>query len=131
MPNGFVASGYSNLGGGVTIPSGYSSTGGMSFDGGGFTGFGNRVGGIDGKGGFPAVLHPNETVIDHTKNGFSALKASSATPNVSVNVINNTGTQASAQQQGSPKFDGEKWVLSVVLNAANTNPNFRSALGVA
>ena len=25
------------------------------------------MGGIDGKGGFPAILHPNETVIDHTR----------------------------------------------------------------
>ena len=38
-----------------------------SFDGGGFTGMGARAGGIDGKGGFPAILHPNETVIDHTR----------------------------------------------------------------
>ena len=38
-----------------------------SFDGGGFTGFGPRSGGEDGKGGFMAMLHPNETVIDHTK----------------------------------------------------------------
>jgi len=40
---------------------------GKSFEGGGFTGVGSRAGGIDGRGGFPAVLHPNETVIDHTK----------------------------------------------------------------
>ncbi len=39
----------------------------QSFDGGGFTGGGSRTGGVDGKGGFPAILHPNETVIDHTK----------------------------------------------------------------
>lgn len=39
-----------------------------SFDGGGFTGPGARSGGVDGKGGFPAILHPNETVIDHTRN---------------------------------------------------------------
>jgi hypothetical protein len=38
-----------------------------SFEGGGFTGMGARAGGIDGKGGFPAILHPNETVVDHTK----------------------------------------------------------------
>lgn len=38
-----------------------------SFDGGGFTGMGARAGGVDGKGGFPAILHPNETVIDHSK----------------------------------------------------------------
>lgn len=41
----------------------------LSFDGGGRTGSGPRSGGMDGKGGFPAILHPNETVIDHTKNG--------------------------------------------------------------
>ena len=39
----------------------------FSFDGGGSTGSGARSGGVDGKGGFPAILHPNETVIDHTK----------------------------------------------------------------
>ena len=33
--------------------------------GGGFTGMGARAGGIDGKGGFLSILHPNETVIDH------------------------------------------------------------------
>jgi hypothetical protein len=39
----------------------------QSFDGGGFTGAGSRSGGLDGKGGFPAILHPNETVVDHTR----------------------------------------------------------------
>ncbi len=42
-----------------------------SFDGGGHTGRGARTGGVDGRGGFPAILHPNETVIDHTKIGSS------------------------------------------------------------
>jgi hypothetical protein len=37
-----------------------------SFAGGGYTGYGARSGGVDGKGGFPAILHPNETVVDHT-----------------------------------------------------------------
>jgi hypothetical protein len=40
-----------------------------SFDGGGYTGSGSRSGGLDGKGGFMAMLHPRETVIDHTKGG--------------------------------------------------------------
>jgi hypothetical protein len=35
--------------------------------GGGYTGSGSRSGGVDGRGGFNAVLHPNETVTDHTK----------------------------------------------------------------
>lgn len=37
-----------------------------SFAGGGYTGYGARSGGVDGKGGFPAILHPNESVVDHT-----------------------------------------------------------------
>jgi hypothetical protein len=39
----------------------------QSFEGGGYTGMGARSGGMDGKGGFMAMLHPNESVIDHTK----------------------------------------------------------------
>jgi len=42
-------------------------TGFLQFDGGGYTGSGPRSGGLDGKGGFLAMLHPRETVIDHTK----------------------------------------------------------------
>ncbi len=37
-----------------------------SFDGGGDTGNGPRSGGLDGKGGFLAVMHPQETVRDRT-----------------------------------------------------------------
>lgn len=60
----------------------FSSTGGTgggtsggtaSFDGGGFTGSGARTGGLDGKGGFMAMLHPQETVIDHTKGSYSSM----------------------------------------------------------
>lgn len=39
----------------------------FSFDGGGDTGRGARTGGLDGKGGFLAVMHPQERVIDYTK----------------------------------------------------------------
>lgn len=39
----------------------------QSFEGGGFTGVGARAGGLDGKGGYMAMVHPNETIIDHTK----------------------------------------------------------------
>jgi len=39
----------------------------FSFDGGGYTGDGPRSGGLDGRGGYLAMLHPRETVIDHTK----------------------------------------------------------------
>ncbi|WP_291732343.1 hypothetical protein [Leisingera sp. F5] len=39
----------------------------LSFDGGGYTGSGPRSGGLDGKGGYLAMVHPDESVIDHTK----------------------------------------------------------------
>lgn len=48
----------------------------FNFDGGGFTGSGPRSGGMDGRGGFLAMMHPQETVIDHTK-GQSAPAARS------------------------------------------------------
>ncbi|WP_105215692.1 hypothetical protein [Pseudoalteromonas sp. T1lg22] len=61
-----------------------------SFDGGGYTWDGPRSGGLDGKGGQLAMLHPQETVVDHTKGqGLGA--------NVTVNVIEDSsraGTQS-------------------------------------
>lgn len=46
----------------------------FSFEGGGNTGSGSRAGGMDGKGGFLAMVHPNESIIDHEK-GISVPKA--------------------------------------------------------
>jgi TP901 family phage tail tape measure protein len=42
---------------------------GLNFEGGGYTGSGVRAGGLDGKGGMLAMVHPDESVIDHTKGG--------------------------------------------------------------
>jgi len=39
----------------------------QNLEGGGSTGSGPRSGGVDGRGGFPAILHPDETVIDHRR----------------------------------------------------------------
>lgn len=60
ITGGLGAGGPGFLGGGA-------SSWGPSFDGGGDTGYGSRTGGVDGRGGFRAILHPNETVIDHTR----------------------------------------------------------------
>ncbi len=56
------------------------------FDGGGYTGMGARAGGVDGKGGFPAILHPNETVIDHSKG-----QTMGATVNFNINTVDASG----------------------------------------
>ena len=62
---GAITASFGGGGGGSGAPNSYSP----SFAGGGFTGMGSRSGGVDGKGGFNAILHPNETVVDHTKGG--------------------------------------------------------------
>jgi len=48
-----------------TLGGGLESYG--SADGGGYTGNGPRSGGLDGKGGFMMMMHPRETIVDHTK----------------------------------------------------------------
>lgn len=64
----------------------------ISFDGGGYTGNGGRSGGIDGLGGFPAILHPNETIIDHTKGSAMAGKDRAQSLNVTVTMDRSTGS---------------------------------------
>lgn len=57
-----------------------------SNEGGGFTGRGARSGGIDGKGGFLSILHPNETVIDHTRGQSTGGTVVNQTINISTGV---------------------------------------------
>lgn len=49
-------------------------------------------------------------------------------PNVSVNVINQSGQQVTAEQKGGPKFDGNGFVLDVVLKAVNQPGPFRDSM---
>jgi hypothetical protein len=61
---GLVGSALGGIGGGF----GSALQGALtSFDGGGWTGNGARSGGLDGRGGFLAVMHPRERVYDTTK----------------------------------------------------------------
>jgi hypothetical protein len=47
---------------------------------------------------------------------------------VVVNVINQTGQSVQGQQQGSPRFDGQKMILDVVLTAASQPGSFRDGM---
>lgn len=79
----------------------------FSFDGGGFTGSGARAGGLDGKGGFLSVMHPQETVLDHTRN--QAISSGGNT--VSVQIIEAPGKGG----QTSRSSDGGTDVLTVFV----------------
>jgi len=63
------------------------------FNGGGYTGSGARAGGMDGKGGFMAMLHPRETVVDHTKGQGSGGVVVNQTINVSTGVQQTVRTE--------------------------------------
>jgi len=87
-----------------------SAVDGMSdFDGGGYTGNGARAGGLDGKGGFMAMVHPRETVIDHTK-GQSMQSA--PTVNFNISTVDAAGfDQLLASRKGL--------ITSIINNAMN------------
>ena len=81
----------------------------LSMDGGGYTGMGARAGGVDGKGGFPAILHPNETVIDHTK---GQTMQSAPTVNFNISTVDAAGfDQLLASRKGL--------ITSIINNAMN------------
>jgi hypothetical protein len=64
-----------------------------SFEGGGFTGYGSRSGGIDGRGGMPAIVHPNETIVDHTRGQSTGSVVVNQTINVSTGVQQTVRTE--------------------------------------
>lgn len=76
---GMAGSIFGAIGNALTVP---------EYDGGGYTGNAPRTGGLDGKGGFLALMHPQETVTDHTK-GQSAQAMT-----INVNVTGTSGDQA-------------------------------------
>jgi len=82
-------------------------------EGGGFTGMGARAGGIDNKGGFLSILHPNETVIDHTKKQQQIQQVQAApTINFNISTVDAAGfDQLLASRKGL--------ITSIINNAMN------------
>lgn len=93
------------FGGGGGLKLGYNLP---SFDGGGFTGYGSRSGGLDGMGGRLGIFHPNETVIDHTK-------GQSAAPTISISI---TGSRQDAAEIAREV----RKVLPDAIQSYNRNP---------
>jgi len=82
-------------------------------------------GGVLGEAGYEAVM-PLKRGADG-KLGVSGGGA----PNVIINVINESGQPVAAKQTGPAAFDGENYIVGVVLSAVENNPHVRNALAGA
>lgn len=82
-----------------------------SFAGGGSTGSGPRAGGMDGRGGRLAMIHPQESVVDHTRGG-------SAGGGTVVNVYNYS--QGGVRQERGMGPDGTEFVDVIVEDSMST-----------
>ena len=90
------------------------------------TGGSFRVGGA---GGTDSQLVAFRASPDETVSIAGPGQGGGGAPNVTVQVINQSGTELAVKRQSS-QFDGENYILGVVVSAANTNPSFRAALGM-
>jgi hypothetical protein len=55
------------------------------------------------------------------------LNSTSSAPNVTVNVINESGVPLAATNGGS-SFDGDKYITSIIVKQMSTNPAFRGMM---
>ena len=98
------------------------------YEGGGYTGSGPRSGGLDGKGGFMAMLHPRETVVDHTKGQSAGGTVVNQVFNISANTSDDTKrliTQTIAQ--ASPAIINQS--VGAVMNQRRRGGAMKSAFG--
>lgn len=90
------------------------------FDGGGNTGMGARSGGLDGKGGFLALMHPRETVTDHTK--VNAPRAPRLNPSGGPRMVRNE-TSLTVQIQGASGDDHVRMLVNQGVQTALRDQN--------
>ena len=100
----------------------------LSFAGGGYTGNGGRGGGLDGQGGFLAMLHPRETVVDHTTGGG----AGGGAQLVQHITIDARGADAGVESRIRAAMAQTKAeTLALVQSRANRGGSFAASLGRA
>jgi tape measure domain-containing protein len=104
-----------DLSGGFTGTPDISDFEPITFAGGGYTGMGARAGGLDGKGGFLAMMHPRETVIDHTKG-----QGMGATVNFNITTVDAAGFDELLASR-------KNMIISMVNQAYNS----RGKMGIA
>ncbi len=127
ITGGFAPASAAGTGGSVAPPR--RPTGVFNrYEGGGYTGSGPRSGGLDGKGGFMAMLHPRETVVDHTKGQGAGGTVVNQVFNISANTSDDTKrliTQTIAQ--ASPAIINQS--VGAVMNQRRRGGSMKSAFG--
>ena len=96
-----------------------------SFEGGGYTGDASRTGGLDGRGGRLAILHPKETVIDHTKIKSSAPRQKSV--NLTVPITLMPGVSREELAQILPQV--QQNIIQIIPELLNRGGAYASAYG--
>lgn len=77
----------------------------------------------------PTILQKKEGVFTPEQMAnLAPANSGTGIPNISVNVINESGTPMDAQQQGGGRFDGRNYILDVVIDAASKPGKMRDAL---
>lgn len=90
-----------------------------SFEGGGYTGSGPRAGGLDGRGGRLAMLHPDETVIDHTRNQGGVV----------INVANNYAGAAEVTARQTGTDAAGRAIIAIAVDQATQRIEGKMAKG--
>lgn len=118
------------FGGGGGIASGIAGSAGplSSFAGGGYTGDGARSGGMDGQGGYLAMLHPQESVIDHAK-GQSMGGGTSINQSITIDARGADAGVTERIMQAMRQTKAE--TLAAVQAQANRGGSFARAVGRA
>jgi TP901 family phage tail tape measure protein len=127
---GSIFSGGSSGGGGSSGAGWLSAIGsvvGMIFEGGGYTGDGSRTGGADGKGGFLAMMHPQETVIDHTKM-TAPVATGGGGSNVTVNLTQNFDPSLTEPQVASMIEENGALTVAGIFEAFQSGGGARNIL---
>ena len=120
-----------------SAPQGFNNIGPMTrFEGGGYTGTGPRAGGLDGRGGYMAMVHPDETIIDHRapmgrySGGNSPSNGGAMTISFQTQMINNveyvTKDEAMAMSRAAANDGARRGAQSGHARSMQTLQNSRS-----
>ncbi len=91
-----------------------------SWEGGGYTWDGPRTGGVDGRGGRFGILHPNETVIDHSRVPLKSYEQGNEGRALRVEIYNEGGQPVAAKSATMSSENGvevARIIIGTVKNA--------------